>query len=83
MSSRIQRFSVAVAGCLALFGCSTVSMPGSPADAGGWPSYNGSLSSQRFFASAAIDRNNVAGLKARCTYDLGLDTELPDRAARR
>lgn len=32
------------------------------------------MSSQRFFASAAIDRNNVAGLKARCTYDLGLDT---------
>jgi len=74
MSSRTQQTSIAAAACLALIGCTSVSMPGGPRDAGDWPSYNGSLSSQRFFASAAIDRNNVAGLKPRCTYDLGLDT---------
>jgi alcohol dehydrogenase (cytochrome c) len=72
MSLRIRQALVASA-CLALIGCSFLRPPTPPADEG-WPSYNGSLSSQRFFAAAAIDRRNVARLTATCVFDLGLDT---------
>ena len=34
-----------------------------------WPSYNGTLTSERFAPLSAIDTANVAGLKVLCSYD--------------
>jgi len=39
-----------------------------------WPSYNRTLSAERFAALDAIDANNVAGLKVLCSYDTGEQT---------
>ena len=36
-----------------------------------WPSYNRTLTSERFSPLKAIDTANVAGLKVVCTYDTG------------
>ena len=36
-----------------------------------WPSYNKTLTSNRFSALAQINRNNVGSLKILCTYDTG------------
>jgi alcohol dehydrogenase (cytochrome c) len=72
MSIRV-RHALVASTCLALIGCGFLRPPAPAADEG-WPSYNGSLASDRFFASAAIRRSNVAALKPRCVYDLGLDT---------
>jgi len=36
-----------------------------------WPSYNRTLSSDRYSPLNQIDRKNVSGLKVLCTYDLG------------
>src|SRR5450432_1472625 len=39
-----------------------------------WPSYNRTLSSERYVPLDQINKTNVAGLKQLCVYDLGLDT---------
>ena len=39
-----------------------------------WPSYNRTLSSERFAPLATITPDNVARLRVECTYDLGIDT---------
>jgi alcohol dehydrogenase (cytochrome c) len=39
-----------------------------------WPSYNRTLSSERYVPLDQINKANVAGLKQVCVYDLGLDT---------
>lgn len=39
-----------------------------------WPSYNRTLTSERFAPLAAISPANVARLQVACTYDLGIDT---------
>ena len=39
-----------------------------------WPSYNRSLTSERFVTATGIDRANVAGLKVTCTYETGIKT---------
>jgi alcohol dehydrogenase (cytochrome c) len=39
-----------------------------------WPSYNRTLSSERYVPLDQINKANVAGLKQLCVYDLGLDT---------
>lgn len=36
-----------------------------------WPSYNRTLASDRFSPLASIDRDSVAGLQVRCSYDTG------------
>ncbi|HEX3846644.1 MAG TPA: PQQ-binding-like beta-propeller repeat protein [Steroidobacteraceae bacterium] len=36
-----------------------------------WPSYNKTLTSERFGLVDAIDSRSVAGLKVRCTFDVG------------
>ncbi len=36
-----------------------------------WPSYNNTLTSERFSTLDAIDTKNVAGLKVHCSYDTG------------
>lgn len=38
-----------------------------------WPSYNRTLTSERFAPLASIDEGNVADLAPLCTYDLGID----------
>jgi alcohol dehydrogenase (cytochrome c) len=38
-----------------------------------WPSYNRTLSSDRFVPFDQINKTNVAGLKPLCVYDLGVD----------
>src|SRR5688572_31583131 len=39
-----------------------------------WPSYNRTLTSERFAPLATITPDNVAKLRVACTYDLGIDT---------
>src|SRR5262245_28488469 len=39
------------------------------AAAGNWPSYNKTLTSERFSALSQINTDNVAKLKVQCTYD--------------
>jgi len=39
-----------------------------------WPSYNRTLTSERYVPFDEIDKGNVAGLRQLCVYDLGLDT---------
>jgi alcohol dehydrogenase (cytochrome c) len=36
-----------------------------------WPTYNRTLTSDRYATLEAIDNKNVAGLRVRCTYDTG------------
>ena len=36
-----------------------------------WPSYNGTLTSERFATLDTIDTKNVLGLKIRCSFDTG------------
>ncbi len=43
--------------------------PGATAD--DWPSYNKTLTSNRFSALDQINRSNVGGLRVLCTYDTG------------
>lgn len=43
------------------------------ADAG-WPSYNRTLTSERFVDLAQIQRTNVGSLRELCTYDTGIET---------
>lgn len=38
---------------------------------GNWPSYNKTLTSNRFSRLSQITKDNVAGLKLQCTYDTG------------
>jgi alcohol dehydrogenase (cytochrome c) len=46
-------------------------LPGTFTD---WPSYNRTLTSERFAPLATITPDNVARLQVACTYDLGIDT---------
>jgi alcohol dehydrogenase (cytochrome c) len=65
----------------AIVGAVTVSCASRPAvrsseaseSAAGWPSYNRTLSSERFAPLASIRRDNVATLRQVCVYDLGID----------
>jgi alcohol dehydrogenase (cytochrome c) len=41
------------------------------AAAGNWPSYNKTLTSNRFSDLSQINRNNVGGMTVLCTYDTG------------
>ena len=53
-----------------------------PSSFGDWPSYNKTLTSNRFSSLAQINRTNVAQLKVLCTYDTGQHTGFnagPDR----
>ena len=43
----------------------------SPAASADWPSYNRTLTSERFAALSQINAGNVARLKVLCTYDTG------------
>ena len=45
--------------------------PTSAASQGNWPSYNKTLTSNRFSSLRQIDKDNVAGLTVLCTYDTG------------
>ena len=66
-------YALAAAICLAAVSvCSSAPRPAGT-DVG-WPSYNRTLSSERYAPLGQIDRSNVAGLKPICTYDLGIDT---------
>jgi len=41
------------------------------AEEGNWPSYNKTLTSNRFSSLTQINKDNVAGLGVQCTYDTG------------
>jgi alcohol dehydrogenase (cytochrome c) len=43
-----------------------------PIDAGSWPSYNRTLTSQRYSPLSQINKQTVHGLKVLCTYDTHL-----------
>jgi alcohol dehydrogenase (cytochrome c) len=42
-----------------------------PGVSGDWPSYNRTLTSDRYSALSEINTKNVSGLKVLCTYDVG------------
>ncbi len=46
----------------------------SPAEAGDWPNYNKTLTSNRFSGLAQINKGNVGQLKVLCTFDTGEHT---------
>jgi alcohol dehydrogenase (cytochrome c) len=52
---------------------SAAALPSAPpgADAGDWPSYNKTLTSNRFSPLSQISKENVGKLKVLCTYDTG------------
>jgi alcohol dehydrogenase (cytochrome c) len=60
---------------LALFLPLTLAI-GAPAWAGDedWPSYNRTLTSERFVPHAEVTRENVSRLRKLCTYDTGIET---------
>src|SRR5262245_52660987 len=45
--------------------------PAAGASAGDWPSYNRTLSSERYVELSEINSGNVGKLKVLCTYDVG------------
>jgi len=45
--------------------------PAASASAGDWPSYNRTLTSERYSQLSQINTKNVGGLKVLCTYDVG------------
>jgi alcohol dehydrogenase (cytochrome c) len=47
------------------------SLSASPGTEEGWPSYNKTLTSNRFSQLAQINKGNVGNLKVLCTYDTG------------
>lgn len=55
-------------------GCTTTSVPSASAGITDWPSYNRTLTSERFATLDAITSDNVSRLRIACTYDLGIDT---------
>src|SRR6267142_3628525 len=74
---RRQILSAAVAGSTALLGAGMFLASSRAADAPAmtdWPSYNRTLTSERYVPFDQINKTNVAGLKQLCVYDLGLDT---------
>lgn len=79
---RIPALTVAVA--IALASCSKAPRVETPAVSGAaapapnvdWPSYNRTLTSERFAPLDQITPANVATLGVACTYDLGIDTSL-------
>ncbi len=63
--------SVALAGAIGV-----LDGPSRAADANvtDWPSYNRTLTSDRYVPFDQINKTNVGGLKQLCIYDLGVDT---------
>ena len=62
---------VAVAGFATI--CAAASKPEAPrSESTDWPSYNRTLTSERFAPLDMITVNNVAKLHVACTYDLGI-----------
>ncbi len=51
----------------AALGCAALAVAGNK----DWPSYNRTLTSERFATLETIDAKNVAGLKVLCTFDTG------------
>jgi len=49
----------------------TAAGPAPAGEQGDWPSYNKTLTSNRFSGLSQINKDNVAGLKVLCTYDTG------------
>lgn len=71
--SRIRPLPLATAlAALIAGGCAT--SPSSTRGIADWPSYNRSLTSERFATLDGITVGNVARLRVACTYDLGIDT---------
>src|SRR5262249_34498197 len=47
------------------------------ATAGDWPSYNKTLTSERYSQLSEINTKNAAKLKVLCTYDTGAPRKIP------
>ena len=57
----------AIAAAVGLFSCSASAQ----AAFMDWPSYNNTLTSERYSSLDTVDSKNVTGLKVRCTFDTG------------
>ena len=74
---RRQILSASLLGSAALMGAGMFLASSRAADAPAmtdWPSYNRTLTSERYVPFDQINRTNVAGLRQLCVYDLGIDT---------
>jgi alcohol dehydrogenase (cytochrome c) len=72
--SRVPFVAGALLASAALLGAIALK-PSRAADAAAdWPSYNRTLTSERYVPLDQINKGNVAGLKQICVYDLGIDT---------
>lgn len=64
-------FSSKFVAALALLGSVTVTAPAAKTKPIDWPSYNRTLTSDRFAPIAQINRQTASGLRVLCTYDTG------------
>jgi len=78
MSRQIRRsvFLSASGLCALAAAAAIIEAPSRAADAtiSDWPSFNRTLTSERYVPFDQINKSNVAGLKQLCVYDLGIDT---------
>ena len=68
------RSAIALAGAAAVLALvSSLALVSPPAHAGNadWPTYNRTLTSDRYATLEKIDNKNVTGLKVLCTFDTG------------
>jgi alcohol dehydrogenase (cytochrome c) len=74
--SRRAVLQASVAACFALVAVATFAQAPRAADAGltDWPSYNRTLTSERYVPLDQINKTNVANLRQICVYDLNVDT---------
>src|ERR1700720_2493114 len=61
------RSEIAVAGAAAVLALASLAHAGNT----DWPTYNRTLTSDRYATLEAIDNKNVTGLKVLCTFDTG------------
>ena len=66
--------TIAAAVALALAASSFGAQPAAQNSGTDWPSYNRTLTSDRFSPLDQINRSNVSKLKQLCVYDLNVDT---------
>jgi alcohol dehydrogenase (cytochrome c) len=63
--------NAAYKGAAAVAASAPVEIPAASAAAGDWPSYNKTLTSERYSQLSEINTKNAAKLKVLCTYDTG------------
>ena len=69
--------SMISAAVVVIAGCACIAAAQAPdTHVTGWPSYNRTLSSERYAPFDQINSTNVSGLKQLCVYDLNIDSSI-------